>query len=120
MSLADHDRLCAAEAECIAALDEIERMIPTLSLARQIVGMRDDRLKKEIAVLVAEFLKGGDSAAASEWRAKADPRYAEAVKKIMRQTADAQAVIERNNLLKLKYENAQAVRNDERAKMRMI
>jgi hypothetical protein len=120
MSLADHDRLVAAEAECIAALDEIERMIPALAMARQIVGLRDDRLKKEVACLVAEFLKGGDSATAAEWKAKADPRYAQAVKQIMRETADAQAIIERNKLLGMKYDNAQAVRNDERAKMRMV
>ncbi len=117
--LADNDRLLSAEAECVRALAEIETMIPALSMARQIVGLRDDRLKKEVAVLVAEFIRGGDSATAAEWKAKADQRYAEAVKKIMRETADAQAIIERNNLLKLKYENAQAVRNDERAKMRL-
>jgi len=69
---------------------------------------------------VAGFLKDGDSAAAAEWKARADERFKAAVEKIMQETAAAAAICLHWDLEKLKFENAQAMRNDERAKMKML
>ena len=118
--LADADRLLQAERECCEALTAMEKLQTALAMAKQIVGLRDDRMKKELAVLVAEFLRAENSAAAAEWYARADKRFARACAKIMRETAAAQDTICSWEILKLKFENAQALRNDERAKMKLL
>lgn len=118
--IADQDRLLEAERECGKALKEMEQIQASLAYAKQIVGLRDDRIKKELAVLVVEGLKSDLSAAASEWQARADKRWTVACTRIMRETADAQEVINRWELLKLKYDNAQSLRNDERQRMRIV
>lgn len=118
--LADSDRLLAAERECCRCIEALEALSGQMALAKQIVGLRDDRIKKELAVLVAEYLKGGDSAAASEWNARADKRFAAACSHLIKETAASQDILNAWELQKLKFENAQALRNDERAKMKML
>lgn len=118
--LADHDRLAQAERESCEVIRQMEHLSPSLALAKQVVGLRDDRMKKELAVLVVEFLKAGNSAAAAEWYARGDTRFAKACAKIMAETAAAQETINQWELLRAKFENAQALRNDERAKLKML
>lgn len=118
--LPDNDRMRQAEMACTKCIELMEAMVPEVALARQIVGLRDDRMQKEESVLVAEFLRGGDSAAAAKPKAQADPRFTVAMKKIMSETAAAQQSLLRYELEKLKYDNAQALRNDERARLRIL
>jgi hypothetical protein len=117
--LADNDKLLQAERECCAAIESLEQQQSGYAMARQIVGLRDDRMKKELAVLVAEGLRSDLSATAAEWTARADKRFTAACAKIMRETAAAREAICQWEITKLKFENAQALRNDERAKLRI-
>jgi len=101
-------------------VETMEAMVKDVADAKQVVAMRDDRMKREESVLVTEFLRSGESAASARAQALADPRYTAAVKKILSETAHAQQILLRYELEKLKWENAQALRNDERARMRIL
>lgn len=118
--LADNDRLLQAERECADCIKHLEGMVTAVALAKQIVGLRDDRIKKSLATLVAEYIRKGNSAASAEWNARADDRFTRAGEEIVDQTAEAQAIIFRWDIEKLKFENAQSLRNDERAKMKLL
>lgn len=118
--LADNDRLMQAERECAQSIKSLESMVTAVAMAKQIVGLRDDRIKKSLSVLVAEYIRKGGSAAGAEWNARADVRFEQAASEILDQTADAQSVILRWDIEKLKFENAQSLRNDERAKMKLM
>jgi hypothetical protein len=118
--LADNDRMLQAEKECVKAIECMEQMVSGVAMARQIVGLRDDRVKKALSVLVAEYLKNGDSAAGAEWKARADARFESAARDILNQTSEAAQSLLRWDIQKLKFENAQALRNDERARMKIL
>ena len=118
--LADHDRMLEAEKQSTACIHAMETMVKSVAMARQVVGLRDDRLKKELAVLQSEYLTKGEGVGASEIKARSDARYVEAIKRIMADTASAQEIVMRYDLEKTKFENAQALRNDERARMKLL
>lgn len=118
--ITDNDKLLAAERECADCIKEMQASVRGVAMARQIVGLRDERIKKELAVLTAEFLAQDKSAAASEVLARADKRYALAVSRVLQESAAAQEQLLDWQVLEKRFENAQAMRNDERARMRIL
>lgn len=117
---ASADNLLEAERKAAQTIAELHQMEESYSMAKQVAGLRDDRIKKSLAVLVAEFIRKGDSATAAEWKARADKRFKGVVEQIMQETADAVAICLHWDVEKLKFENAQAMRNDERAKLKLL
>jgi hypothetical protein len=116
----DADRLIALERELSETVSELESMTDAYAMARQLVALRDDRLKREHSVLTAGFLRNGEPAGASEHYARADERFREAAQKILKETSDAQKIVTRWDVLHSKFEAVQACLNNERAKMRLI
>lgn len=117
---ADADRLIALERELSETVSELESMTDGYAMARQLLALRDDRLKREHSVLTAEFLRKGEPAGASEHYARADERYKQAAQKILKETSDAQRLVTRWDVLHSKFEATQACLNNERAKMRIL
>jgi type I site-specific restriction endonuclease len=118
--LADNDRMMQAERECVECIKKLEGMVSAVAMARQIVGLRDDRIKKSLSVLVSEYIRKGGSALAAEWNARADERFTQMASDILDQTAEAASVLLKWDIERLKFENAQALRNDERAKLKLL
>jgi hypothetical protein len=117
--LASSDRLLELEAELAGAVTELETTANGYATARQLVGLRDDRFKRELSLLVSEYIRGGEAAGASEHHARADERYKAAATKILNETISAQKVCVRFEIVKIKIEAVQQLLNDERAKMKL-
>lgn len=117
--IASADRLFELEAELAGAVGELEATANGYATARQLVGLRDDRLKRELSLLVSEYIRGGEPAGASEHHARADERYQAAATKILNETIAAQKVCTRWEVMKTKIEAVQQLLNDERQKMKL-
>ena len=117
-----NDNLVRAAAEAIRILERMRVLKGKHATARQIVALRERRAEKEEMVLTAEFLEGEKkvSAAAAKIKALSSPKYAAALRKVMKETAEAQAILDEWEILKLQYDECSATRNDERAKMKLL
>jgi hypothetical protein len=115
-----NDTLLDAQREAAAIIAKMSAMKEKWAEARQVVALRDKRIDKELAVLVVEGLENKLSATAAEWRAKADKRYTEAIKKIMRETSTAECIIREWYILEKQFEHCQAIQNNERKRIGLI
>lgn len=115
-----NDAILEAQRESAAIIGRMHAMKARWAEARQVVAMRDDRIKKELAVLVVEYMEQKHSATAAEWRARADKRFTAAIKTIMRETADAEVVMRDWYILDKQFEHCQAIQNNERKKMAIL
>jgi hypothetical protein len=114
---ASADNLLEAERKAQETIAELRSMEDSYAMARQVVGLRDDRLKQRLAMLVAEYLGKDNSATASETLARADERWDAAIKEVIDQTAAAQKIVAHWDFLHMRFELCQALMNNERRKM---
>lgn len=99
-------------ADAIAKLDSLR---DSVALARQIVEFSNDRRKSALSVVVVDYLKQDMSTAAAEHHARADDRFKSEMKKIMKQTADAEKIIKTWELARISFECARSLLSAERS-----
>ena len=84
---ADFEQLTAAQRGMADAITELDQLRDKVAMARQIVEFCGDRRKSALSVLVVEFLDREMTSSAAEHRARADERFKESMRQIMKQTA---------------------------------
>lgn len=115
--LSDSDTVTKAQKamnECALA---IAKMTSDLADARTVKEFSSDRLKRAFSVEVERFLTGGESAAASEHRARASAQYGSAMHDLSEQFKSAMRIIEQYEGLKIRFESARSILAVERQKM---
>ncbi len=118
--LTDQDTITQAQAQlnrCALALAELGN---DTADARTIREFSNDRLKRAFSVEVTRFLSAGDSATASEHKARASEQYGAHLADLMNQHKEALRVIEKWDGLKVQWESARSLLSVEKIKMGLI
>jgi hypothetical protein len=115
--LASDDRLLAAEQQQTEAMAELLDRETAYANAVVMSKIYKERIEGLQMTLKADFLRRGESAAASVIMAESDPRYTKGMKAIFDDLRDAQAVIVRFDLLKEKLNCAREIMANERKRM---
>lgn len=103
--------------KCVLALEKIS---DDAADARQVKDFNTDRSKRALAIVVADFLEKGESAAAAEWKARSSPVYGSALHDLMEQYKAALRVIEKQDALRTKFEASRSLLSVEKAKMGLL
>jgi hypothetical protein len=118
--LADNDRLMDAERQCNDCIRKMEALVVPQAHARQRLKLEDKMLEHIEAALVAGYIRDGKAIGASEWLAVADAGYKKALDESAEKSAAWQETVSLYEFEKLKFENAMALRNDERARLKLL
>ena len=118
--LADNDRLLEAEYQCNECIAKLETLVIPQANARQRLKFEEKKLEHIEAALVAGYLRDGKPIGASEWLALADTGYKAALTEAETKSIGWQETVSLYEFEKLKFENAMALRNDERARMKLL
>ena len=113
------EQIAAAQKAMADAIAQLERLADKVGMARQIVEFAGDRRKAALSVLVVEMFKIHESTVAAEHHARADSRYAEKMKEIQTQTAEAEKVIKQWELAKIKHDSARSILSMEKTLLDM-
>ena len=115
--IASNDRLLEAEQEHADAMAELLKRETAYAAAVVMSKIYKERIEGLQMTLKADFLRRGESAAASVIMAEADPRYTSGMKQIIQDLNDAQAVIVRFDLLREKLQCAREIMANERKRI---
>ena len=115
MSTANFDQITAAQRGMQEAIDELESLKEKIGMSKQIVEFCTDRRKTALSVLVVQYSLPKVSTVLAEHQARADKRFAEEMKTIMRETAAAESVIKAFEIGKIKFECARSILSSERS-----
>lgn len=107
--MSDFHDLLEAERAMSKAVSTLDGLKQSAAVSQQVVDFAGDRAKSELAKLVVEFLAKDMSATAAEWHGRADGRYTAALSAIGKQTADAQAVLNKWKVAMVQYESARSI-----------
>ena len=88
--------------------------------AKTIKEFSNDRLKRAFSVEVAGFLEAGESAAASEHKARASKEYGTHLHDLMEQHKSALRVIEEHDALRVQFESARSILSVEKSKIGLL
>jgi hypothetical protein len=103
--------------ECALA---IAKMTSDLADARTVKEFSSDRVKRAFSVEVERFLTAGDSATASEHKARASAQYGSSLHDLGEQYKTAMRTIEQHEGLKVRFESARSILSTEKAKMGLL
>lgn len=109
IAAADYSTIEAISARLIEASDALGNMTERVAKARQIRDYDSDRRKRALSCAVVDFLKGGESAAAAEHKARASESYGEMMKARAKDLATAEIVIAEWDAEKIKWETARSL-----------
>ena len=112
---AQFEQLEAAQRGMAEAITRLDGLKDGVSLAKQIVEFSGDRCKSALSTLVVEYLRQDMAISGAEHHARADARYREEMKKIMKQTAEAEKQIKAWELARIQFECARSLLSAERS-----
>jgi len=115
----DHQHLFAAQKGMSDAITAMEKLVPAIGLARQVTEFSADRRKMALSKLVVEYMEEEKSTVAAEHKARADSRYQEQMKTILRETGEAERTISTWTLEKIKFEAARSLLSCEKSLLSM-
>jgi hypothetical protein len=114
------DTVRQAQIQLQKAAKAVAEMADELALAEQILEFNHDRCKQALARRVVEYLDRGDSAAAAEFRARADDLYRVEIEALGLQYKDAMTVRKTGDAHKVLWESARSILSMEKAKVSML
>lgn len=118
--LTDQDTITQAQAQLNRCALDLAKLGNDVADARTIREFSNDRLKRAFSVEVERFLTAGESAAASEHKARASAQYGAHLADLMGQHKDAQRVIEQYEGLRIQFESARSILSVEKSKLGLI
>jgi hypothetical protein len=118
--LTDQDTITQAQAQLNRCALDLAKLGNDVADARAIREFSSDRLKRAFSVEVTRFLEGGESAAASEHKARASAQYGAHLADLMEQHRQALRVIEQYDGLKVQFESARSILSVEKSKLGLI
>ena len=92
--------------ECIK---QMRKLAPLVGIARQVKEFSSDQRKNALAAEVIKYIQRGESAAASEGLARANPAYLEAFKKLQQDYSDACGTIAEWEAVFARFEAARSI-----------
>lgn len=118
--LSDNDTITKSEAQLNRCAKALEAMSNDVGDAKTVKEFSSDRLKRAFSVTVAEFLEAGESAVASEHKARASKPYGTALHDLGEQYRTALRVIEQHEATKALFEAARSILSTEKAKIGLL
>lgn len=118
--MTSNDTVLQAQIQLQKAAKAIAEMAEQVALAEQIIEFNHDRCKQALARRVVEYLDRGDSAAAAEFRARADDLYRVEMESLALQYQDAMLVRKKDAAQKVIWESARSLLSVEKAKLGLI
>ncbi len=118
--LTDQDTITQAQAQLQRCALDLGKLGDDAADARTIREFSSDRIKRAFSIEVNRFLVLGESAAASEHKARASAEYGAHLADLMEQHRQAQRVIEKWDGLKIQFESARSILSVEKSKLGLI
>lgn len=115
--LTDSDTIGKAQKQMNSAALEIAKMANDVADAKTIKEFSSDRLKRAFSVEAERFITAGDTASASEHKARASAQYGSQMHDLSEQYKSAMRVIEKFEGLKIRFESARSILSVERQKL---
>jgi hypothetical protein len=120
MDLTDQDTIVKAQAQLNRCALDLAKLSNDVADARTVREFSGDRLKRAFSIEVSRFLESGESAAASEHKARASTQYGEHLADLMAQHKEAQRVIEQHEGLRVQFEAARSILSVEKSKLGLL
>lgn len=118
--LTDQDTIIQAQAQLNRCALDLAKLGNDVADARTIREFSNDRLKRAFSIEVERFLSAGESAAASEHKARASAQYGAHLADLMEQFKAAARVIEQYDGLKVQFESARSILSVEKSKLGLM
>lgn len=106
---ADYSTIEGISKALVKASDELALMADAVARARQIRDYDSDRRKRALSMAVRDFLLQGESATASEYKARASESYGEMMKQTGLDLLKAEKTIADYEAVKIRWETARSL-----------
>ena len=117
--IADYPQLAEIQKAMSEAIARLESLKNQVGMARQIVEFSSDRCKSALSAVVVVYLEQDMSATAAEHHARASEQYKSEMKKIMRETANAEMVMKSWELAKIQFEASRSLLSAEKSMLEL-
>lgn len=116
----DNDRIVYAEKQMLKTAKAMESMAESVAAAKQVKEFSSDRHKRLLAIAMKVFLDMGESAAASECKARASEAYGNGLITLAEQYQSALETIEKHDATRILWESNRSLLSCERAKLNLL